>query len=164
MHVSAAARKQCMMIPDTGAHNVDYSDAVYLLCDGNGGCKAPTFNCGNGGPCTLSSTQACCNHVFQDPATYCTDKRTTSCLNDVGGNSETCKDTLDCPSNMLCCKVEGYGFRGVFCETSCTDPTNSIPVVEQACDPTRAGGGTCPTGQVCAYDGDNNSEGVCNFP
>jgi hypothetical protein len=162
-HIPVSARQQCGMIQSTGNHS--YSDAVYLLCDGQGGCSGPTFKCGNSTTgCTLSSTQACCNQTYTDPATYCIAE--AACyISGPPSNSESCKDTLDCPSNMVCCKVEGYGFRGEFCSSSCdrsvVDPTNSIPNVNQACDPTRSNGGTCPTGQSCAIDGDGNSEGIC---
>jgi hypothetical protein len=146
------------MIPDTGQHNSSYSDAVYLLCDGQGGCKGPTFNCGTGGPCTLSASIACCNQTFQNPVTSCTDKTIKSCF--AGGNdsNESCKDTLDCPSGLICCKVQGAGFNGLFCEASCTDSSGNIPVVLQACDLSR--GGTCPAGQTCHDFG--NGEGTCS--
>jgi len=158
VHTPVSARKQCGMVMDTGNHNADYSDAILLLCDGQGGCAGPTFNCGTGGSCTLSASTACCNQTQQAQVTSCVAR--SSCYGSYGDVSETCKDTLDCPAGLICCKVEGAGFRGEFCEASCTDPSGTIPVVEQACDPAR--GGTCPVGQACAYDGDGVGEGVCN--
>ncbi|MDB4980905.1 MAG: Flagellar hook-length control protein FliK [Myxococcales bacterium] len=154
-NVTAASRTQCGTFADTTQQYDEYPNTVYLLCDGQGGCKGPTFNCGTGGPCTLSASITCCNLTFQTQITSCTNTMTMSCYS--GGPNdehEKCKDTLDCPSSLVCCKAESYGYRGLFCAASCAD-SNAFPV----CDPNR--GGTCPTGQTCHDDGNNIGEGTC---
>jgi hypothetical protein len=166
-HVAASMRKQCDMVPDTGGdHNSSYSDAIYSLCDGNGGCKAPNFNCGTGGPCPrpLSASMYCCNHAFGEVATSCTDLSAgQSCFASYGDNSEVCRDDLDCPASMHCCKVEGAGYRGLFCNPVCADPSLEVNFQGNSCDPTRSNGGTCPAGQHCLldYDGTAANEYLC---
>jgi hypothetical protein len=168
VHTPVAMRKQCGVVADTNDHDSAYSDAIYLLCDGNGGCKGPSFKCGTDGTaCALGAAFTCCNTTFQMINTTCTARTTnpSTCDDSYGDDSETCRDQADCPFGTTCCKVEGAGYRGLFCAAQCSDPSGNIGFVGQSCDPNR-GGGTCPSGQTCQldYDGTSVNEYLCNTP
>jgi hypothetical protein len=148
--VASPNRTQCGVIAGDPNWN-GYDSQVFLICDGNFNCKAPAIHCGKqSSTCSLSASMACCtldNVSLTNPGPTCNAR--SSCYVGSNNGSQSCKDTVDCPTGTFCGHFSNYGFDGA----TCADLV-SYSYVPWACDHTRAG--TCPAGQTCVTDPSNN--------
>jgi hypothetical protein len=123
----------------------------YFLCDGEGNCNPPIFNCGTtSNACAPTSDVTCCGDpVAADGTLNCV--ASSACFSS-GGGGQGCKASIDCPQGTFCCLAENLNVSITGCAVNCGiftpgggDPSSFSHA--QACDYVRDP--TCPASEHC---------------
>jgi hypothetical protein len=127
----------------------------YFICDGDGNCDPPSFNCnGFGSVCAASQDVLCCADPTQHYMLGCVTP--TTCASQTVGDFEmSCAASIDCPASTFCCSEQNSDILVSGCAANCQtfsthgrDPTEFTH--NQLCDLMRDP--SCPAGKQCQID------------
>ncbi len=127
----------------------------YFICDGDGNCNPPSFNCnGLGNVCAADKDVLCCSDPTNRGQLGCV--TSTVCAGQSSGDFEmSCAASIDCPAGTFCCSEQNPDVLVTGCAANCQafsthgrDPTQFAH--NQFCDLMRDP--SCPTGKRCQTD------------
>ena len=127
----------------------------YFICDGDGNCNPPSFDCnGLGNVCAANKNVLCCSDPASGGMLGCVS--TATCADQNGGDFEmSCAASIDCPAGTFCCSEQNPDVLVTGCASNCQtfsthgrDPTQYTH--KQFCDLMRDP--SCPAGKQCQTD------------